>query len=84
VGDEIPTVDPLDSDGEWCEMPRVGEMPTLRALSQLAGDEAAALGFEEEKKKKKKRKKKSKGVCSPNPYGSHLLLDFCGIFWDGG
>jgi hypothetical protein len=84
VGDEIPTVDPLDSDGEWCEMPRAGGMPTLRALSQLAGDEAAALGFEEEKKKKKKRKKKSKGVCSPKPPRTRFVLDFCGIFWDGG
>ena len=65
IGDEIPTVDPLDSDGEWCEMPRMRELPTLRTLSRIAGEDAAALGLAEDKKKKKKRKKKSKGVHLP-------------------
>ena len=61
VGDEIPTVDPLDSDGEWCEMPmRMGGLSTGRTSSQLTGP-GEAFGFVGEKKKKK-RKKKSKNV----------------------
>ena len=37
VGNEIPTVDPLDSAGERCEMPTMMDLSTMRALSQLAG-----------------------------------------------
>ena len=65
VGDEIPMVDPLDSDGEWCKVPKMGDLPTLRALSQIAGEDAEASGLSEDKKKKKRRNKKSKGVRSP-------------------
>jgi hypothetical protein len=61
VGDEIPRVDPLDSDGEWAEL------ADFRKKFSMAGngDEASNLSVMEDKKKKKKRKKKSKGVWSP-------------------
>jgi len=70
VGDEIPTVDPLDSDGEWGPVPTLADLPTKFALNQLTGDVAGedvdcGLGIVEERKKKKKRKKKSKGVWPP-------------------
>lgn len=68
-GDEIPTVDPLDSDGEWGPIPTHKNLPTNFALSQLGDaqrDDAGAESREivEETKKKKRRKKKSKGVSS--------------------
>jgi hypothetical protein len=69
VGDEIPTIDPLDSDGEWGPIPTYADLVTKFALRQSgnAGEgEDGSNQFEvaEDKKKKKKRKKKSKGVFS--------------------
>jgi hypothetical protein len=64
VGDEIPTVDPLDSDGEWQPIPTVGDrLPTKNAMSNTVnGEEGQEVGIVEEKKRRKKKKKKSKGV----------------------
>ena len=66
VGDEIPTVDPLDSDGEWQPIPTLADfLPTKNAVSQAVdGEEGQEMGIMEEKKKRKKKKKKSKGVES--------------------
>ena len=64
VGDEIPRVDPLDSDGEWQPTPTLADLlPTKAATSQpVTGEEGQIMGIMEEKKKRKRRKKKSKGV----------------------
>lgn len=64
VGDEIPTVDPLDSDGEWQPIPTVGDLlPTKNAMSNTVnGEEGQKMGIVEEKRRRKKKKKKSKGV----------------------
>ena len=66
VGDEIPTVDPLDSDGEWKPIPTLGDLlPTKNEVSKTVdGEEGQEMGVVEEKKKRKKKKKKSKGVES--------------------
>lgn len=58
VGDEIPRLDPLDSDGEWTELAELGKKFSVAQT----GEDPNNLGIVEEKKKKKKRKKKSKGV----------------------
>jgi hypothetical protein len=66
-GDEIPTVDPLDSDGEWGSIPTHTGLPTAFALSQLGnaqGKDLGTGGLGMVEKKKKKKKKKSKGVSS--------------------
>ena len=75
VCDEIPTVDPLDSNVEWCEMPTMRDLPTMRTLSQLAGEDAKALYFVEEKKK-------SKSVRYPRPQfpGLHFFCWLCVFF----
>jgi hypothetical protein len=70
VGDEIPTIDPLDSDGEWGPIPTYADLTAKFSLSQSgnAGEgEDGSNQFEavEDKKKKKKKKKKSKGVFTP-------------------
>jgi hypothetical protein len=61
VGDEIPHVDPLDSDGEWTGL---AEMSKKFAVAQQ-DDDPNQLRLVEEGRKKKKKKKKSKGVQSP-------------------
>jgi hypothetical protein len=60
VGDEIPRVDPLDSDGEWADL-RPEPQPRLRLVPEPT-TEGEGVASEEEKKKKKRKKKKSKGV----------------------
>jgi hypothetical protein len=70
VGDEIPTIDPLDSDGEWGPIPTYADLAAKFSLGQsgsAAEGEDGDHQFEvvEEKKKKKKKKKRSKGVFSP-------------------
>ena len=63
VGDEIPSVDPLDSDGEWALSPTLADLlPTKAAWKQR--QEGQEMNVAEEKKKRKKKKKKSKGVLS--------------------
>ena len=64
VGNEIPTVDPLDSDGEWQPIPTLANLlPTKNAMNQIVdGDEGQEMGIMEEKKKRKRKKKKSKAV----------------------
>ena len=66
VGDEIPHVDPLDSNCEWEPIPTVSDLPTRFVLIQGApiNNEGQQTGSTEERKKKK-RKKKSKAVISP-------------------
>jgi hypothetical protein len=67
-GDEIPTVDPLDSDGEWGPTPTHTGLPTAFALSQLGSAQGQDLDTGRlemvEEKRKKRKKKKSKGVSS--------------------
>ena len=77
VGDEIPRVDPLDSDGEWFEMPGTEGMRTLQAFRRFTEQDATVSGFGEDKKTKQ-RKKKSKGVRSQPPLHIYVsfLLDF--------
>ena len=58
VGNEIPQVDPLDSDGEWAELAEIRK----KLATGQQGDDPNNLGFMEEKRKKKRKKKKSKGV----------------------
>jgi hypothetical protein len=70
VGDEIPTIDPLDSDGEWGPIPTYADLAAKFSLGQSGNTGEGEDGdhqFEivEEKKKKKKKKKRSKGVFSP-------------------
>ena len=64
IGDEIPTVDPLDSDGEWTSIPTLADLlPTKAALSSArSGEESVQEIGVAEKKRKRKKKKKSKGV----------------------
>lgn len=64
VGNEIPTVDPLDSDGEWQPIPTLADLlPTKNAMNRIIdGEEGQEMGIMEEKKKRKRKKKKSKGV----------------------
>jgi hypothetical protein len=61
IGDEIPTLDPLDSDGEWAPIPTLVDLlPTKAALqTNVNGQE---LGIIEGKKKRTKKKIRSKGV----------------------
>jgi len=67
--DEIPRLDPLDPDGEWCDLRELAEerarAPRVK-LNESAGNEGGeregeATRFTEDKKRKKKRKK-TKGV----------------------
>jgi len=68
--DEIPLVDPLDPDGEWCDLRELAEQRARAArlkLNEPAGNkggesEAGVPGFREETKRKRTRKKRTKGV----------------------
>ena len=77
VGDGIPTVDPLDSDVEWCEMPTMRDLPTMRTLSQFAGKDAKSTlfcrGTEEYDEEE------LKGYTSPRPQSPifHFFLWLC-------
>ena len=63
VGDEIPRIDPLDSDGEWAQLADLRKQQFH--IAQTGEEDPSNLGVVEDKKKKRRRKKKSKGVCSP-------------------
>jgi hypothetical protein len=70
VDDEIPTIDPLDSDGEWGPIPTYADLAAKFSLRQSGNTgevEDGSNQFEvvEDKKKKKKKKTKSKGVLTP-------------------
>jgi hypothetical protein len=77
IGDEIPRVDPLDSDGEW------SELADFRKKFSMAGngDDPSNLSVMEDKKKKKKRKKKSKGVWLPL-CDLFIKVNGYGVLWD--
>jgi len=83
VGDEIPTVDPSDLDVEWYEMPTMRDLPTMRTLSQLAGEDVKALCFAEEMRKM--MKKNSKGIRHPDPNLPFCIsfVGFARFCWDG-
>lgn len=71
VADEIPSIDPLDSDDEWQSISAYASLPTKDALNQLPTnvqvDGGEQMGIIEEKKRKKKKRKKSKAVLSSLP-----------------
>ena len=68
--DEIPLVDPLDPDGEWCDLRELAEERARAARLKLNGHagnkegegDAGMSGFGEETKRKRTRKKRTKGV----------------------